>query len=188
MTEKQKLGFYLPAWRECAAANGWVMRGRPSRLEADLEKQEGQFQGWPEPAGPLALKVVSLARQLAAQEHRGINAEDLRHGCNLVATGKPSSKHLNNKETNRVATLLKLLKDPDDLDAVLDWLHPENVERRSFVSWLRKQAPAGTLVAICRNAFATVFWEDLEIQKLRWLARQVKGRGEGWRRPVEEPF
>lgn len=230
MTDAQKFKFYLPAWKRCAAANNWVMHGRPSRLQVDVEGQFDEVRSgaspesrirttesrrggttrcvqspksenahlslpsppaervseyrpaWPEPAQAEMLKVLTFAKQLSLQEYRAVTAEDLRHACTWVALeGKTtSSKHLNNKEVNRVVTLFRLLEDPDDLDAVMDWLHPENAERRSMVAFLRKCAPEATLVAIFRNCYGTIFWEDGDYQQLRWLAKQVKDRRHGW--------
>ena len=67
---------------------------------------------------------------------------------NWYRTGKIKSGELDNKQTNRVVALFKLLTDPDDLDAVMNWLHPENAERGSFVAFLKKRAHEGTLIAI----------------------------------------
>lgn len=200
MTDAQKFKFYLPAWRRCAEANNWVMHGRPSRLQVDIEAQfeevrqgspestlHGPKSPWPEPAQTEMLKVLTFAKQLSLQEARAVNAEDLRHACGMVAVETPSSKHLNNKQVNRVVTLFRLLEDPDDLDAVMDWLHPENAEKRSMVSFLRKCAPEATLVHIFRNAYGTIFWEDGDMQKLRWLAKQVKDRRTNWKRSVGVP-
>ncbi len=181
MTEAQQRRLYFPAWERCARANHWVMeRGR---LVADLAKQTKDFLEWPgreHPVWMVGPAVIGYAEMLAVVGHRRVTAEDLRHGCNLVATGgkKESSGAMDNRETSRVVSLFALLEEPDNVGAVLEWLHPENAERRGLVSWIRKQAPEATLVAIARNAFGTVFWEDLDGGKLKWLAGQVKGRRE----------
>lgn len=177
MTKAQQRRFYFPIWNACAATNHWVMvRGR---LVADLAQQcgaEGALR-WSEPARAEMLKVITLAYDLAAATHCAVTADHLRHACNLAAAGVESSLRLDNKQINRVVTLFKLLKDPEDLDAVMDWLNPENADRRSCLSFLKKKAPEGTIIAISKNAFGTIFWEDLELSKLRWLAKQLKGRG-----------
>ena len=198
MTEKQQRRFYFPAWNECARANDWVMvRGR---LLADLVAQRQEFLKWPQVAADAGLSVLDYAEQLGLQEHRVVTAEDLRHGCNLVATAgrKQSSEALTNAELNRVVVLFRLLKEPEDLDAVMEWLHPDIADKRSLVGYLKRLAPEATLIAICRNAFGTIYWEGLDESKLRWLIKTVKEKNRSWRtsnsqRPtskveVEEPF
>lgn len=146
------------------------------RLRADIAAQRDEYATWPDPARELYLKVLASAEQLALAGHRGVNADDLRRGCNYVAAGKLSSGDLDNKQTNRVVSLFKLLSDPEDLEAVMNWLHPENAERGSFVAFLRKKANEAALIAISSNAFGTRHWEDLPIEKLRWIAKTVKER------------
>jgi hypothetical protein len=188
MTEAQAKRFYFPAWRRCAEANDWVMvcgrlRGSP----------ETTMNFWPEPARTAGAEVLKYAEQLAAQEHRAVTATDLRHGCNMAATGgrRQSSYDMDNRETNRVVVLFRLLQDPEDLDAVMEWLHPEIADKRSLVQFIKKQAPEAALVAISKNAWGTIFWEDAEVSRLRWLLKQVKGRtemGKAESRNQGEPF
>jgi hypothetical protein len=188
MTLAQQRRFYFPHWNACAAANDWIMvRGR---LLADLAQQRGAEGAlrWPEPALELYVKVIVTAEHLALQDHCAVTDDHLRHACNLVATGIESSVNLDNKQTNRVVVLFRLLKDPDDLDAVMDWLNPANADRRSFVAFLKKKAPEGIIIAICKNAFGTIFWEDLEIAKLRWLAKQLKDRTDSFHRPTSTNY
>jgi hypothetical protein len=192
MTDAQKFGLYLPWWNRAAKRLSWKMA--KGRLQAELDSQCEEFRGWPDPAGPAALQVVTFARQAALQDSRGVTADDLRRSCTVVATGRLSSKHLNNSQVNRLVTLLKLLVEPDDLDAVGDWLNPENAELRGLVKFVSKQAPEGLLRSIFSNAYGTVNWEDGSRQQIVWLLKQVKGRQRMWRQPVEkrqlveEPF
>ncbi|HSM84591.1 MAG TPA: hypothetical protein VLT16_00510 [Candidatus Limnocylindrales bacterium] len=195
MTEAQQKRFYFPAWNACARVNDWRMV--QGRLVADLRRQRAEAQGWPETAREVMLQVLDYAEQLAAQEHRAATAADLRHACNLVATQgrRSSSEDLDNKQTNRVVVLFKLLQEPEDLDAIMGWLHPEESDRKGLANFIRKQAPEATLVAIAKHAFGTIFWEDLEHGKLKWLLKQVKGRQQEWHAKVakdeegiEQPF
>jgi len=189
MTEKQQRRLYFPAWGKCAAANDWRMQ--KGRLVADLAQQREEVLAWDEPARTAMLNVLDYAEQLAMQEHRAVTADDLRHGCNLVATAgrKSGSGDLRNREVNRVVALFRLLHEPGDLDCIMAWLNPEESDRKSLASFIRRLAPEATLTAIARNAFGTIFWEDLDAQKLRWLLGQVKKRAEKWRgraRPTAE--
>ena len=176
VTEAQQRRFYFPVWNTCAVANGWFMV--KGRLRADLAAQREEYATWSDPAREVYLKVLTAAEQLALADHTAVVADHLRRGCNLVASAgrHASSGDLTNAETNRVAALFKLLTDPEDLEAVMNWLHPENAEKGSFVSWLKKQAHEGVLIAISRNAFDTPDWESLPIEKLRWLCKQLKSR------------
>jgi hypothetical protein len=199
MTDGQKFGFYLPVWRRVQEARGWARK--PLNLE------EEKFRMWPDPAGPLALKVLLFGKQTAATEGRSVAAEDLRRACTLVATAaldarSPgshqaatiSSKHLNNKQVNHLVTLLRLLIDPDDLKAVNEWLHPENAEKAGLIKFIERQAPEGLLITIYRNAYDSRSWREGSMQQLRWLLKQVKGRQKSWHtEPVmagseNEPF
>jgi hypothetical protein len=190
MTEAQQRRFYFPNWNGCAVANGWLMRR--GRLGVDLAAQLEEFRGWPEPAGPGALQVVVFAEQWAQQQHRAVNADDLRYGCNWVATcdlakrrsgatrGKIHSADLSNRETQHTVTLFKLLTDPDDLDAVMDWLNPERQEKASYISYLLKRMDEAAIIAIARNAFELTpgnqDWRELPTEKLRWICKQGKHR------------
>lgn len=174
MTEAQQRRFYFPQWNTCAVANDWLMKR--GRLSADLDAQRVAYATWPDPAGPLYAKVVTAAEQIARQEHRAVTADDLRHACNHVACGRISSGDLTNTQTTRVVNLFRLLTDPDDLDAVMDWLHPQRQEKQSFIAFLRSRANEATLIAIAMNAFDTREIEKLEIDQLRFIARQVKNR------------
>jgi hypothetical protein len=177
MTDAQRKRFYFPAWQSCAEANDWIMVGK--RLLADLVEQRGHVDGkCPEPWREAFVQVLDYAEQLARQEHRAVTADDLRRGCNLAATGgrRSSSGQLNNREMTRVTVLFRLLTEPENLQAITEWLHPELADKRSLVELLLKRAPAATLIAISRNAFGTIYWEDLDGSRLRWLLRELKDR------------
>lgn len=174
MTENQSKYFYFPKWNACAGANQWIMVR--SRLLADLTQQRSAFKLWPEPAGGVACCVLNMAEQLAEREHRAVKAEDLRHACNFHAGGTKSSKDLKNKAVTRVVTLFRLLSDPWDLEAVMDWLNPDNQDRRAFIAWLKRTEHEAAIIAISINAFQTRDWEALKDDQLRWLCKQIKSR------------
>jgi hypothetical protein len=188
MTGKQKFGFYLPVWNRCAAANQWISRGRPSRLVADLDAQEEAFRSTPGPVGEAGLRVIIFARQMAKQEHRAVTADDLRRACTLAATGKISSKHLNNTETNKLVAMLRLLINPIHITSVTEHEDPSIAYRRGLVARLGKMAPEGLLAHVFSNAYGTKHWEDGKPQQLIWLLKQFKGRTQsGAVVPVQEP-
>lgn len=175
MTDAQKKFFYFPAWQRAAKSVGWQMV--KGRLLADLgEQRAALFPSWDEPARGLVLRVLDYAEAMALQDHCAVTADHLRYGCNLAATeGRVSSSaDLTNQELNRVVTLLALIADPLDLTAVGRWLNPELAEKESFLAFLRKQAPEGVLRQISANAFGTREFQELELDRLRWLAKQVR--------------
>lgn len=192
MTTAQQKRFYFPAWAACAAANSWIMRR--GRLQADLELQRGEFELWPEPAKGVVFGVLRVAETLAEREHRAVSAEDLRHGCNYMVAQEFSSSKLKNNQVTRVENLFRLLSDPWDLDAVMDWLDPREANRKSFIAFLAKVAHEGILRNISDNAFQTKDWESLPMERLRWLCKQLKGRVENPRAakrevdPENQPF
>jgi hypothetical protein len=196
MTDSQKKHLYFPAWSRCARTYGWQMVG--GRLLAAIDEQRGMFAAWPEPAGPLALRVLDAAEALAAQAHCAVTADHLRYGCNIVATeGRTSSsKDLTNQELNRVLLLLGfdkpgepkgLFMDPEDLASIQAWLDPQIAERKSFLEFLRRQAPEAVLIRIAMNAFDTRDYQSLDFSKLRWMSKQVRN-GRPARRTAGNPF
>lgn len=182
MTKAQMLSFYFPAWRRCAAALGWVMV--EGRIKADLVEQSAMLL--PEPAGTAMRDVIQSAGKLADAAGRPVNSEDLRHACNLVATGEESSKRLTNAHTNRVVALFRLLAAPEDLTAITEWLHPENAVRRGYIASIRKRAPEAYAqrVAAGKSGFASKHYEDLPLTQLRNLTMTIVNRS---RRRLMQP-
>lgn len=226
MTDNQKFGFYLPVWNRLKDKMEWYrpMRRtgnnpRITRIDANskqnvptlgevLARQEVEFRGWPEPAGPAALQVLTIARQTAMQRAGApvltregacapqVTAEDLRRACTFVATvdlgqkgynstATNSTKHLNNIQVNHLDTLLKLLMDHDNLKWVTWWLHPEMREKEGLIDRISRMAPEGTLRAIFAECYGTKEWRDGDKQRLVWLLKQVKGRTKKFREPVD---
>lgn len=192
MTSNQRKHLYFPAWTRCARALGWVMAS--GRLDADLTAQEaearreagGTISHQPStinhsPSWDLRLQVIAIARKQAAQQHRGVTADDLRHACNLIASSghTDSSDRLKQSEINRCLVLWRLLADPDNLDTIADWDDPEDAERRSFVRFLERQNPRvhDALRAICVNRWDTSLWPMRSLDDLQWLWSKVRDRG-----------
>lgn len=174
MTEAQQRSFYFPAWNRCTRANDWRMeRGR-------LVGKRAASHGGPETSA-LYERVWIAAEELARRQARSVTAEDLRHACHVVALGRDkSSKELRNAEVDRVVGLFRVLQDPDDLDALLDWLHPENGERKRLVAAIKAAAPHAYIDRICRSRsdwnYEPPFWEDLELSALRQLRITLRRR------------
>jgi hypothetical protein len=173
MTSAQRIRLYFPAWQK--AARAWDWRMVKGRLLADLDAQAEA--PW-EPDHPLCAlfpRLITAARQLALQEHRSATADDLRHACNLLISGRSaSSDSLTNAQLNRVVSLFNLLAHPESLAAIAEWDNPDLAARESLVRYVTRLAPEATTRAIASNAFGTKHWEDLELGKIRWLLGKLK--------------
>jgi hypothetical protein len=91
-----------------------------------------------------------------------------------------SSHTLTTTQLNRVARLFEILKEPDDIDAMIAWTDPSVDDRKSKVRWIKSMAPEAYICEVARMfpAFSYPFWEDLPIDNLRSLARLLKKRTE----------
>ena len=186
MNRAQQSRMYGPTWTNCAKARGWVMRD--GRLQADLAWQLDQATQWPEPAGTLLAQVIHGAQTLAQQDHRGVTADDLRHGCNLLVSGQPKGNKLSQKELTRVCQLFRLLSDPENTGAIDDWLRPGEAERRYLVSQIRSLAPDATILVIARNMHLPAPWDTASaVGALRSLYRLLSERARH-RLGGEQPF
>jgi hypothetical protein len=167
MTDPQRIRFYFPAWHQVCAAHGWHMeRGRFSgaRLEA-----------W----GAQALTEVyhavwEAAGELAVQNHRGVVAENLRHACHVVALGEDkSSRDLVNWEVERVVHLFRLLADPDDLEAAMQYFQPQNALRKRTLWTLEHRFHEAQVIHLALDIFGTSDWRTLSTDALMGLRRAL---------------
>jgi hypothetical protein len=175
MTDKQN-SLYWRMWSRVVDANDWQMS--KGRLASPLAPHGSAH----------AHRVLILAGEIAQRQHRSVTADDLRHACHAAAVGREKShKDLTNAEFSRVLTAFKLLIEPDDLDAQMNWDNPDRDARRSLVASINKIAPHAAIDAICKNAFQNYnspFWEDLGLDQLKWLIRTLKDRAARRLRPI----
>lgn len=182
MTERQLKFFYFPAWGRCADANDWRMEKGRMRAERSTDRGTGA-------TADLFAKVWSVAEQLAGAEHRAVKPDDLRRGCHVVAIQRnKSSKDLTNNEVERVVALFRVLTDPDNLDFVMDWEHPDRATQRNLVAAIKRKAEEAYICKIAgdkfRGQFEYPYWEDLKIWQLRQLAVTLNERAKKWSEPV----
>ncbi|MES2219376.1 MAG: hypothetical protein V4587_00230 [Acidobacteriota bacterium] len=183
MTDKQAKFFYFPAWGKCADANEWRMeRGRlvGARLAAD-----GQHQCGVQSVRPLFDAIWDAAEAIALAEHRAVKPDDLRHGCHVVAIGRDrSSKEMVNKEVERVVSLFRLLTNPENVEAQMNWDSPERAEKKNLIQAIKKKAPDEYICHIARDRwngqFEYPWWEDLPLPALRQLAMTLNNRNAKW--------
>ena len=173
MTEKQEKHFYFPLWNRACRANAWRMqKGRLELAEAA-----------PEPANT----VISMARRLADQEHRAVTLTDLRHASHVVACGLNCSHNsLRNRELTRWGWLARLLVDPDDLEAMNHWLHPELDEQESLEAKIER-VPGAYVRQICVDRFGVGNWRSLTPEDRRALIIILSNRSERFHRPFSTP-
>ena len=206
MTEAQQKRFYFPLWREVQNANNWHMiKGRLMPEGARVEtfgraEADRLYQAVWIAAEALALEnhravtaddlrhacsVVALNPPPPPLKGQGAN--HLIHDFHLpsVQSAKSvdspiSSKELTSKQLNRVAALFRVLIDPDNLDYIIAWDHPEKADAASIVAQLKKLADEPYINKIAtdrfRRLFTPPFWEDLPLSQLKQLLWTVKNR------------
>jgi hypothetical protein len=183
VTTAQQRSFYFPAWNRAAAVHGW----KASLKGADLRATRKATWGGPE-VDKVYGKLWFIALGLADLEERDVCAADLRHACNLAATGKKRhSEDLNNKETNRVVALLELLVDPENLAAMNAWLHPDAAAREGVRVQIRKLAPLAYIISVSRGKFSRDDWENLPDHELSQLLFTLKARARSSRTATRRP-
>jgi len=176
---------YWRLWGAAAKSNGW--RVAKGRLESDPDNAHRSTDHG---------TVWSIAGELAAQAHHAITLTDLRHACSHIASSPSSlgsiSSHkshlsLNNPQLDRLYTLLRLLADPDDLDARLKHDNPAIGERERLAKRIAAAAPHAYIDRICRDRFEDYtppFWEDLPLNHLKILHHTLRERTQDWTRPL----
>jgi hypothetical protein len=192
MTPNQQRRFYFPLWQKVCQAQDWrLVQGR---LLGPRQPQHGLAE-----STRLYNAVWDAAEILAASNHRAVTPDDLRHACHLVALfpGKAastkaapiSSKDLSNRQLDRVATLFRILANPDDVDAAIAWSDPSFGDKKRLQYVIRKAAPFAYIDAICRDKFGLLytspFWEDLPVNDLRQLALTLRNRLAANSRPID---
>lgn len=176
MTRAEKKRFFFPAWNRAAESHGWVLRG--GRLAG--KRLEVFGPGHRSEINVEYQKVWNAAEQFSATAHRAVQPSDLRHGCYVAALRRDKkTDDLFHKEVTRVVNLFKVLADPDDLDAVLDYFHPVNQERKELVWWLENKATAGWPADLAEDIYGTRDWPSLETWQLRALRGTIRDRKNG---------
>jgi hypothetical protein len=141
-----------------------------------------EFSGVP---GDVAAAVMAKAAELADREHRAITLDDLRYAVHAAAVGRPCSmKDIKPREFGRVKWLLRLLIEPDDLEAMNHWLHP-GLETREWTERAVSRVPEAYVRRICTDRFGVVDWRRLNDHDLRALLIILSNRSEHFKRPFQ---
>jgi hypothetical protein len=170
VTDKQLKHFYFPLWGRVTRANDWHM------VKGRLHGQRAESHGPPD-INELYQSVWRLASASAASQHRSITPDDLRHATHRAALGRDkSAKDLTNTELDKVAALMKLLAEPDDLDAVVDFLHPENSEHDRLIYSIERLADGPYIDRLAADRWGAADWHSLENAQLKQLAMTLRAR------------
>lgn len=193
MTPDQRKHFYFPIWSQTSARLDWKMAG--GRLLADLEAQTIAAERFPDHAANIVATVIFKARNLAATQMRAVVAEDLRHGCNFLASNGryASSSKFTQRDLNQFDRMCAVLRDPWDFNATHAWLNPQEDDRQRTLKYLRKLSYDEQLAAISRNAFDTTDVDGLSQNQLDWMVQTVKSSSHrkyphSTQAPAEQPF
>jgi hypothetical protein len=182
MTEKQRKYFYFPAWNRAFAANWTRVKGAAKAVEGRQDSdtlQEvictarvliGKATG---PIAPDELRYAchALARRHTAAWKRGVDEAAIPLQCEPI-----SSDGLDNFELEQCVWLFRLLEDPDDLDAGVHWVHPENDQRQRYLWYLDHKCLAGYVARVSADKYGTSDHHSLSTECLRELTMTLKNR------------
>jgi hypothetical protein len=164
-TERQLKRLYWPGWAAAVRANWRREKGRVVVAPGAA-------------ANPWRDQVELAAEGMGASALAVVDWDWLRHAAHWVALGRDvSSKALNNGQLDRVLVLFRLLANPLDLQAVLDWQAPGRPDRRR-TEWAMRHLPHtdGYVRSVCSAKFGTRRWESLEDRALHQLLMTLKNR------------
>lgn len=167
---------YGRTWGAVCAANDWRMaRGRLAP-EAEVTRARTDEHR----------AVWKLAEQHAMQQHRSVTVDDLRRGCGAMITRKfCSTKDLTNPQFSRLLDLFAVLIDPDDLNARMNWDHPERREREQVLRTIHALAPSAYIESVAREFYQVSAWEtDATLPQLKRFIWILKQHRDAQNRPV----
>lgn len=160
MNDRQRCAKYFPCWNEAFRANWRMDRGRVLPREGRVESE------W-------LAAVEAAAQQLALTTHCASTTDHLRHACTISAVGRQkSSKDLTNPELDKVLAWFALLVDPDNVQAVVNWQHPELAEEQWKIAQILEMKDEAVVVHVARDLFKCDDWRKLGVAKLEMLRRK----------------
>lgn len=175
MTSAQQRRLYFPAWRE-AARRWWTeAKGVATRTGTCPPSMADTL-------GQLLEEIEDLATVCAAKRGSETwNLRDLRYGCHGRAlTAFVRSEALTNKQLDRVLALFRLLADPEDTAAWIEWEDPGRADRRRLEYLVPRLASAEYTQAIVRDLGAS-HWTALSDESLRRLVMTLGNRSRSTR-------
>jgi hypothetical protein len=166
MTYSQRAHWFFPSWQRAFRANWFRDRGCILPLESRPESEWLQ-------------QVEAAARDLAFHQHRAETEEIYRHACAVVALGRNiSSQDMTNDQLDLVECLFRLLTNPLDLEAVLDWQNPDRMASRRLIGGIERMKPDAYVATMSSNIYGSREWRLLSVPQLRNLSKLL------WRQSV----
>lgn len=179
MTPRQ-LQTYWRLWGRVTAANRWKLVLGYIHPQARSDRSPEHQAVW------------QLAEALADRAEVNLTPEHLRHACHIRALGRDkSSKDIGTtREASRLFALLRLLTDPDDIQARIDFDGTADDDARRRLLWRinHSGAPEAYITHICRSKFPN--WtgriDNLSTGQLRHLIMTLSQRTAGFHQPIPE--
>lgn len=183
MTEQQNKKYWR-RWNAVVRANHWCMIQHRLDPAALGNPQSAILNPQSSAPSPHHVAVFAAASHRAVQEARGVTAEDLRHGCHIVAIGRDKSHvDLTNKEFDALLnywgderTIRGLLLDPLNLAAEINRANPALKVRDRHLHFLQHDCIGGYVVSECERIFGTKNWEALSDADLERLHDHLRDR------------
>lgn len=173
---------YFRRWSAVAKHNHWRMVKGRLDPEAVLSGSEAHEH------------VAAAAHIRARREHRGVTADDLRHGCHVVALRGRDKSHTQfaNRDFDALLvlwgddqTITGLLLAPADLAATMHLQNPELKTRERYLHWLRTECLAGYVASESARIHGTQDWETLPDAQLAGLHNHLRNRPAAQNAPGE---
>jgi len=170
MITPAQTAFYWRAWAAVVRSHNWRMaNGRLQGQRASM---------WVSPELNAVYQLCwDTAEALAAQQHRAVTVDDLRHGCHYAALGvAKSSTDFTNADCDAVLALFRLLAEPDRIENVINFDHAHEIgERRRYVFAIER-APQSYWQKIACDRFGHSRLDDLSLEELKQLAMTIRAR------------
>lgn len=170
MTPAQS-AMYFRAWGRVSKLHGWRTSG--GRIVGV------QAASWGRPVtSELYAAVWELARVLADEAMSDVTPDHIRHAVTHLALGEHvSSREYTNKQFDRVLALLRLLTDPDDVKAMLDWQDRDGHRgRRVRQEYTLRHAQGAYVRSVSADKDGTRNWQALDDERLNQLHMTIKNR------------
>ena len=175
---------YWRRWSVIATALHWRMIKGRLHPEADATRH----------SSPQHAAVWSAAERRAAQRACAVTADDLRHGCHVVALQRDKSHgDFTNRDFDALLnlwgderTITGLLLEPLDLAGEINTANPALKIRERQLHWLRTQCLGGYAMTESERMFGTKNWEALPAADLERLHDHLRARPNALRKTFTE--
>lgn len=200
MTEAQRTRLYFPRWNRNAFPAAWEFTG-------------GKLKVIGEPSGPRQI-TLAVASEIAQRRVAAPTKEDLRHACTALAVQREreyrshqpaytltwpqapavalqlddasvSSDKLGALGLDLCLAWFDLLEDDLNLDANLNWDHPENLERSRQTMRIERYGNGGYIARVCADMYGTPDWHSLSFDTFASFYRLLLARPGAWAQRAE---